>query len=186
MSFSAAKAACVPALQRCRCFLAGAVYSRTAAGLFLFLHVFLPGLVRAEIFLEPRVGFHGVFQLGRPFPIEVEISNNGLPAEGQLEVRAWKGGATKGGAPYPVHYQREIFVAAQGRKTVQLTVDPDFISRPLSIAFSSAAGSAKREIDLRRYFTPAPVVLLVSESSLIPSVALGASSGQSRDCTLAR
>jgi hypothetical protein len=136
--------------------------------LFLF-----PSLCGAEIFLEPRIGFHGVFQLGRPFPLEVELSNSGRPAEGTLEIAVWKGGATKGGAPYPLYYRRDVFLSPQSQKTVQLTVDPDFISRPLKITFLSPAGAASREIDLRRHFSPSPVVLLVSEGNTIPAVSLG-------------
>jgi hypothetical protein len=142
------------------------------AGLLL-LCFFSASLCRAEIFIESRIGFHGVFQLGRPFPLEVELSNSGAPAEGVLEVRVWKGGATKGGAPFPVYYRREVFLSAQARKTVQFTVDPDFISRPLTISFLSPAGQASRELDLRRNFSPAPVLLLVSESSSAPAVSLG-------------
>ena len=62
----------------------------------------LSPLARAEILIEPRVGFHGVFQLGRPFPLEIELTNSGRPADGRLEVQVWKGGATKGGAPFAV------------------------------------------------------------------------------------
>ena len=114
-----------------------------------------------------------MFQLGRPFPLEVEISNSGRPAEGTIDVQVWKGGATKGGTPYPVKYRREVFLAAQSRKTIQFTVDPDFISRPLTISFSSASVSAAREIDLRRNFSPAPVLLLVNDSGSLPPIALG-------------
>ncbi|MGE5820820.1 MAG: hypothetical protein ACM37Z_22535 [Deltaproteobacteria bacterium] len=126
--------------------------------------------------IDSRVGFHGVFRLGRPFPLEIEISNSGRSAEGTVEVRIWKGGATKGGAPYPLLYRREIFVPAQSHKTVQFTVDPDFISRPLTITFSSVAGESKQEIDLRRYFSPAPVMLLVSEADLLPPLSPAPSS----------
>ena len=126
----------------------------------------------AEIVIEARVGFHGVFQLGRPFPLEIELDNSGRPAEGSLEVQVWKGGAAKGGVPYPLQYRRDLFVSGQSRKTIQLTVDPDFISRPLLISFISPAGSASRELDLRRYFSPAPVMLLVSEASPV-SISLG-------------
>jgi hypothetical protein len=126
---------------------------------------------QGEIQIEPRVGFHGVFQLGRPFPLELELNNSGLPAEGVLQVQVWKGGATKGGAPFAVNYRREVFLAAQARKTIQLTVDPDFISRPLTITFASRAGGAKRELDLRRYFSPTPLLLVLSESSLLPAIA---------------
>ena len=136
----------------------------------------------AEILIEPRVGFRGVFQLGRPFPLEIELSNSGRPAEGILQVRVWKGGATKGGAPFAVDYRREVFLPAQARKTVQLTVDPDFISRPLAITFTSPAARAAKEVDLRRHFAPAPLLLLLSESSLLAP--LGAAP-QSRTIALA-
>ncbi|HXV80709.1 MAG TPA: hypothetical protein VEG60_12600 [Candidatus Binatia bacterium] len=142
-------------------------------GLLVFF--LFPSVCGAEIFIEPRIGFHGVFQLGRPFPLEVELSNSGRPAEGTLEITVWKGGVTRGGATYPLYYRRELFLAPQSRKTVPLTVDPDFISRPLKIAFSSPAGSASREIDLRRHFSPTPVLLLVSEGNTIPAVSLGSS-----------
>ena len=142
------------------------------SSLLLFSFFLFPSLCGAEIFIEPRIGFHGVFQLGRPFPLEIELSNSGRPAEGTLEITVWKGGATKGGAPYPLYYRRDVFLSPQSRKTVQLTVDPDFISRPLKIVFSSPAGTASREIDLRRHFSPAPVILLVSEGNTIPAVSL--------------
>ena len=148
----------------------------------LLVHFSLLGVgptpARSEILIEPRVGFHGVFQLGRPFPLEVELSNTGRPVEGMLEVQVWKGGATKGGAPYLAAYRREIFLAGQARKTVQLTVDPDFISRPLTVKFAAAEAKAMREVDLRRHFSPAPVVLLMSGSSAFLPVALA--SAQSR------
>jgi hypothetical protein len=134
-----------------------------------------PALGGAEILIEPHVGFHGVFQLGRPFPLEVELSNSGRPAEGALEVQVWRGGATKGGSPYPLLYRKEIFLPAQSRKTVQLTVDPDFISRPLAITFAGPAARVTREIDLRRYFSPAPVMLLASEGLALPTIAQGSS-----------
>jgi hypothetical protein len=126
----------------------------------------------AEIAIEVRIGFHGLFQLGRPFPLEVELTNSGRPTEGTLDVQVWKGGATKGGTPYPVKYRREVFLAAQARKTLQLTVDPDFISRPLTITFTGAIAQTAREIDLRRNFSPAPVLLLVNDSGSLPSIAL--------------
>ena len=141
--------------------------------LLLFSFFLFPSLCGAEIFIEPRIGFHGVFQLGRPFPLEIELSNSGRPAEGTLEITVWKGGATKGGAPYPLYYRRDVFLSPQSRKTVQLTVDPDFISRPLKIMFLSPTGTASREIDLRRHFSPSPVILLVSEGNTIPAISLG-------------
>ena len=149
-------------------------WSSVAPAIFVLLCLALMAVpAGAEIAIDARVGFHGVFQLGRPFPLEVEISNSGRSAEGTIDVQVWKGGATKGGTPYPVKYRREVFLAAQSRKTIQFTVDPDFISRPLTISFSSASVSAAREIDLRRNFSPAPVLLLVNDSGSLPPIALG-------------
>ena len=146
---------------------------------FFLASIIAPTPAHSEITIEPRVGFHGVFQLGRPFPLEIELSNNGRPAEGVLEVQVWKGGATKGGTPYLANYRREVFVAGQARKTVQLTVDPDFISRPLVIRFDSAVAKAAREIDLRRHFSPSPVQLLMSGSGVFPALTFtGAAQGR--------
>jgi len=186
MSFSAAKAAAfrtrlrklrpgAPARDHCIRHFSTGFRLGAASGFFSFFIFLLPALGGAEILIEPRVGFHGVFQLGRPFPLEVELSNSGRPAEGVLEVQVWRGGATKGGNPYPLLYRKEIFLPAQSRKTVPLTVDPDFISRPLAITFAGPTTKATREIDLRRYFSPAPVMLLVSEGLALPTIAQGSS-----------
>jgi hypothetical protein len=156
-------------VRRTICLLAALFFSALP---FSFAH--------AQILIEPRVGFRGVFQLGRPFPLEIELNNSGRPAEGVLQVQVWKGGATKGGAPFAVNYRREVFLPAQARKTVQLTVDPDFISRPLAITFSSPTARAAKELDLRRYFAPAPLLLLLSESNLLAPLASLAAAPQSR------
>ena len=151
-------------------FQAGA---RSTALVCCFLSSFLfSSLSYANISIEARVGFHGVFQLGRPFPLEVEVTNSGRPADGFLEIQVWKGGPARSGVPYPLHHRRDLFVSGQSRKTIQLTVDPDFISRPLLISFISPAGSASRELDLRRYFSPSPLMLLVSDASSL-SISLG-------------
>ena len=46
---------------------------RFSLSLFLALLLY-PSLIKAEIQVQGRIGFHGVFQLGRPFPIEVELA----------------------------------------------------------------------------------------------------------------
>jgi hypothetical protein len=58
---------------------------------------------------------------------------------------------------------------------VQFTIDPDFLSRPLKIQFSSPTATASRELDLRRHFSPAPIVLSFSEGSATPLTSFGAS-----------
>jgi hypothetical protein len=117
-----------------------------------------------------------VFQLGRPFPLEVNLANSGRPADGILEIQVWKGGAAQGGAPYASFHRREVFLPARSQRTVQFAIDPDFLSRPLKIQFSSAVVSASRELDLRRHFSPGPVILFISEGSAVPLTSLGLSS----------
>jgi hypothetical protein len=131
--------------------------------------------VRAEILIEPHVGFHGVFQLGQPFPLDVELSNAGPAVEGKLEVQVWKSGGSKTGAMYPLSYRRDVFLSAQSRKNLQFTIDPDFLSRPLKITFTNSTGAVSRELDLRHYFSPAPVLLLLSEGDTAARISLGPS-----------
>jgi hypothetical protein len=134
-----------------------------------------PAADAAEILIEARVGFHGVFQLGQPFPLEVSLENVGPPVEGVLEIEVWKGGAVQAGAAYRTLHYREVFLPARSRRSVQFTIDPDFLSRPFKIQFTSATASASRELDLRRHFSPAPVVLTLSEGTAAPLTSLGAS-----------
>lgn len=133
-------------------------------------------LIAQEIILEPQVGFHGLFRLGYPFPLRVDISNLGRPVEGSLEVTVWKRGPPKGVGLYPFYYKREIFLSARSRKSVQFTVDPDSLSRPLTISFSSSRDRVTTEVDLRRHFSPAPLILLLTESNVSLSIPLSADS----------
>ena len=143
----------------------------------LFLHVTALSLSApaAGILIEAKVGFHGVFQLGRPFPLQVTLENIGQPAEGVLEIQVWKRGPTQGSLPYPSLHRREVFLSARSRRTVQFTVDPDLLSRPLRIQFITPSETATRELDLRAYFSPAPVVLSASGGGALSLTSLGAS-----------
>lgn len=146
-------------------------------GLLLTLSLFFPPLLKAaEITLEPRIGFHGLFQLGNPFPVWVDLRNSGRPVEGNLEVKVWKGGPARGQGSYAFYYHKEIFLPAQSRKTVHFTIDPDSVSKPLVVTFSSQGLRWSREIDLRRHFSPSPLILLLTGGSVFPTLPLGAAS----------
>ena len=156
-------------------------FSIRKAALYFCFHLSLPLLISiplsaAEVILEPHVGFHGIFQLGHPFPLRVDLTNLGRPVEGTLEVKVWKGGPSRAMDAYSFYYQRELFLSTQSRKSVQFTVDPDFISRPLVVSFSSPRGKLSREIDLRRYFSPSPLILLLTENSVSPPIPLASGS----------
>ncbi|MFQ5902087.1 MAG: hypothetical protein ACE5JO_00185 [Candidatus Binatia bacterium] len=156
-------------------------FSIRKAALNFFLYLALPLILSvplngAELTLEPQVGFHGLFQLGHPFPLRVDLANLGRPVEGTLEVRVWKGGPTRGVDAYSFYHRREVFLSAQSRKSVQFTVDPDSISRPITVNFSSPRVTLSKEIDLRRYFSPSPLILLLTENSVSPPIPLASGS----------
>lgn len=131
----------------------------------LILLLFSP-LYAAEVTLEVQIGFHGLFQLGRPFPIKIEVVNQGLPVEGTVEAAVWKGGGAKGSGAFAVYHRRRLLVGAGARKSASFTIDPGSISRPLVVSFRGPGSSVSKEIDLRRYFAPAPLILLLTESNL--------------------
>ncbi len=128
----------------------------------------------AEVLLEPRIGFGGVFQLGHPFPLQVDLNNVGRPVDGVVEVEVWKRGVPPSGA-YPVRYRREVFLPARAKRTVGFTVDPEALIRPLSIRFKTDTTIASRDLDLRGHFSPAPLVLSVSAGGTLPFTSLAAS-----------
>jgi hypothetical protein len=152
----------------------------TTAALFLGLSIVLSSAPRliyaAEITLDVEVGYHGVFQLGRPFPIKIEVSNHGPPVEGTVEATVWKGGGTKGSSAFPIYHRRTLLVGAAARKSASFTIDPGSVSRPLIVSFHGPRETVTEEVDLRRHFVPAPLVLLITESdfSLLPGLSRAA------------
>ena len=128
----------------------------------------------AEVLIEPGIGFGGVFQLGHPFPLDVRLTNIGRTVDGVVEVEVWKRGVPPTGA-YPARYRREVFLPARANRTVSFTVDPELLSRPLTIRFNAAETIASRELDLRGHFSPAPLVLSVSGGGTLPLTSLAAS-----------
>jgi len=153
------------------------MFPGTPRALLSFL-VFLPALIvsafqaTAEVRLEAEIGFHGLFRLGQPFPVSVVLANSGKPADGVLELEVWKGGPSKVMAAYPFYHQREVFLAAGGRRRVQFTVHPDSMARPLKVTFRAPGVQVTREFDLRGHFSPSPVILLVTGSGAVLSVPL--------------
>lgn len=141
---------------------------------FLVIFLLLPvAPTAAQVRVESQIGFRGLFRLGYPFPVRVELTNLGGAVEGILEVRVWKGGPARGVEVYPVYHRRRVFLSAQSRKTIQFTIDPDFVSRPLALTFSGAGFRWSQEVDLRRHFSPAPLLLLVTENNFLAPIPLG-------------
>lgn len=151
-------------------------FRHTTVALFIGLSVLLSSAPRliysAEITLDVEVGYHGVFQLGRPFPIKIEVSNHGPPVDGTVEATVWKGGGTKGSSGFPIYHRRRLLVSAAARKSASFTIDPGSVSRPLIVSFHGPRATVTQEIDLRRHFVPSPLVLLLTESdfSVLPGL----------------
>jgi hypothetical protein len=89
-----------------------------------------------------------------------------------LEVQIWKRAGARGVDAYPIFHKSDVFLAAGSRKSVSFTIDPDFLSRPLRIGFSSPTHQVAREIDLRPHFSTKPLLLLVSGSNVPLSLPL--------------
>ena len=144
----------------------------------LSLFVILPALIlsatpaAAEVSLDAEIGFHGLFRLGKPFPLSVVLTNTGTTADGTLEVEVWKGGPSKVMAAYPFYHRRKVFLEAGGRRRVQFTVQPDSMARPLRVTFRAPGVKVSRDLDLRGHFFPSPVILLVTGSGAVLSVPL--------------
>jgi hypothetical protein len=142
--------------------------------IFFFFSLVTPAA--AQVRMEAQIGFHGLFRLGYPFPVRVELTNLGGAVEGILEVRVWKGGPARGVDVYPVYHRRRVLLSTQSPKSFQFTIHPDSVSRPLALTFSGAGFRSTKEIDLRRHFSPAPLLLLVTENNFLPPIPLGPTS----------
>jgi len=149
-----------------------ASWIRRAGPVLLFLLCTPPFLssVQSQVDLEARLGFHGLFQLGEPFPLTVNLFNSGQPVEGTLEVEVWKGGPAKGIHPYVFTYRKEVFLAAQSPKSIPFTVEPDSMAKPLTVRFLGPQGELSQEIDLRGHFSPSPLILLLAGHSGFPFI----------------
>lgn len=122
-----------------------------------------------EITMDVGVGFRGLFHLGMPFPLSVHLRNSGPPVGGSLEVKVWKGGASKGILSHPFLYRKEVFVSPQSEKEARFTVDPDSVAMPLAVSFSAPGGTVRKEVDLRDHFSLSPLILLLTGSRMLPS-----------------
>jgi hypothetical protein len=109
----------------------------------------------------------------------VDLTNSGRPIEGTLEIRVWKGGPAKAIEPYSFYYRRNVFLSAQARKSEKFTVDPDSVSRPLTVSFVAPGIRVSKEIDLRRHFSPSPLLLLLAENNISPPIPLASISSSS-------
>jgi len=126
----------------------------------------------AAVSLHVHPGFGGVFRLGSAFPLRVEVVNEGPAVRGVLEIVEARGGPTRGIASYVLTHRRELFLSAQSRKVVRVTVDPDTVAKPLLVRFLTSDKPIETTISLRGRFTPQPLVLLLTRNNVSPTIPL--------------
>ena len=122
--------------------------------------------------IRAQPGFGGVFRLGEPLPLRVELVNSGAAVRGVLEVEEARGGPTRGIPAYSFLQRRDVFLSAHARKVVFLTVDPDSVAQPLRLRFTGAGRTHETSVSLRGRFTGQPLVLLLTRSNVAPAIPL--------------
>ena len=122
--------------------------------------------------IRAQPGFGGVFRLGEPLPLRVELVNSGAAVRGMLEVEEARGGPTRGIPAYSFLQRRDVFLSAHARKVVFLTVDPDSVAQPLRLRFTGAGRTHETSVSLRGRFTGQPLVLLLTRSNVAPAIPL--------------
>ncbi len=131
-----------------------------------------PALAPAQVSIQAQPGFGGIYRLGEPLPVRIELVNSGVAVRGVLEVVEARGGPTRGIEPYSFIQRRDIFLSTHARKVVFVTVDPDSVAEPLLLRFTGGGRSHETTVSLRGRFTGQPLVLLLTRSNVAPAIPL--------------
>ncbi len=132
----------------------------------------MPVHAPADVSIRAQPGFGGIFRLGQPLPLRIELVNSGVAVRGVLEVVEARGGPTRGMEPYSFIQRRDIFLSTHARKVVFVTVDPDSVAQPLVLRFTGGGRSHETSVSLRGRFTGQPLVLLLTRSNVAPAIPL--------------
>ena len=120
-----------------------------------------PGAVDIQVAL----GFSNTFRLGRWTPVTVTLSNRGADLVGVLDVEAPDGDEVQGSL-FTTTYQRRVELPGESRKRFRFTVFLESLSRPVEVRVSSGDRVvARKSIDLRRRFTTARLILVLSRDA---------------------
>jgi len=123
------------------------------------------------------VGFADTFQPGRWTPLSVTVTNRGEDLSGELEVQV-TGGDELRGRSFVTTYRRRLELQRDSRKTLQFTVLPHGLSRPLAIRVRAGGRElALTEIDLRARFVPERLILALSRNANLDYLNAGAADG---------
>jgi hypothetical protein len=63
-------------------------------------------------------------------------------------------------------------LAAQAEKSILFTVDPDSVGRPVTVRFTTSEENLSKDVQLKGHFSPSPLILLLTDNSVSPSIPL--------------
>lgn len=124
-----------------------------------------PAMAAAPVEITAVVGFADTFQPGRWTPLHVSVTNRGGDLTGELEVQV-TGGDELLGRRFVTAYRRKLELQRNSRKSLQFTILPQGLSRPLVIrALSNGLEQARVEIDLRTRSIAERLLLVLSRDA---------------------
>jgi hypothetical protein len=138
-----------------------------ACPVIVLLGLMLPlSPVQADpIEISAVVGFADTFQPGRWTPLHVSVRNRGSDLNGELEVQV-TGGDELRGRRFVTAHRRKLQLQRNSTKSLQFTILPQGLSRPLVIrVLASGLEQARKEIDLRTLSIAERLVLVLSRDA---------------------
>lgn len=119
----------------------------------------------SQVNIQATLGFADTFRLGYWAPLAVTVSNRGNHLLGELQVRLTYGDVLKEEVFTKTH-RRSLDIAGNSRKRLRFTVFVEAFTVPLEIRIVSGGRElARHSIDLRRKFTEARLVLVLSRDA---------------------
>lgn len=140
--------------------------------------LFVPSPAQADsIEISAVVGFADTFQPGRWTPLHVSVRNRSSDLNGELEVQV-TGGDELRGRRFVTAHRRKLQLQRNSAKSLQFTILPQGLSRPLVIrVLSNGLEQARKEIDLRTLSIAERLVLVLSRDADLDYLNEGAAQG---------
>lgn len=125
----------------------------------------VPAAGAALLDLDVTVGFAGTFRLGRWTPVSVTVRNRGRDRSAEVQVQVRAGNALRDTLHTTVRLQ-QVDLPRDSRKRLHFTVPLESLSEPLLVrVVADGRELARREVDLRRAFSDARLLLVLSRDA---------------------
>jgi hypothetical protein len=119
----------------------------------------------AAVDIQATLGFSNTFTPGKWTPLTVTLNNQGDNFSGYVEVRTRDGEDFRDDLSDNA-YQRRIDLTRDSRKRLRFTVRPTNVAHPLIIrVIANGKEIASQSIDLRKRFTNARLILVISRDA---------------------